>query len=291
MTMAKPTTLTEMNTGEALYPVTLASLVRTADGGNVDEGLAKAGRALFIELWKEACAYYERVFKVSVGRYDPSLAKPFVMNRIEMNFQEAWLVYELSFRNALSLSSTVTTGTSPTPMASGAFLYYRMAGLRTVFPVTAYRAGGRGLSCHAMFAYSSIESFRAIRFTDYEVYSSTFAGCAALHTVVFTKSTSKRKFTSTFGRCRSLVTVEIANLCEDISFADSPLLSRESISYMVAHRHGEDPFTMTVHPDVYAKLTGDTTNAAAAALTEEEAAAWQQVIATAAEKNITFATI
>ena len=280
-----------MNTGEALYPMTLASLVRTADGGDVEDALGKAGRELFIDMWKEACAYYERVFKVSVGRYDPSLAKPFVLNRIEMNFQEAWLVYELSFRNALSLSSTMTTSTSPTPMASGAYLYYKMAGLRTVFPVTAYRSGGHGLSCYAMFAYSSIESFRAIRFTDYEVYSSTFAGCAALHTVIFTKSAVKRKFTSTFAGCRALVRVEIANLCEDISFADSPLLSLDSISYMATHRCGTDPFTITVHPYVYAKLTGDTSYAAAAELTKEELAQWAQILAYAAEKNITFATI
>ena len=48
--------------------------------------------------------------------------------------------------------------------------------------------------------------------------------------------------------------------------------------------------TVTVHPDVYAKLTGDTTNAAAAALTADELARWQEVLAEAAEKQITFAT-
>lgn len=40
--------------------------------------------------------------------------------------------------------------------------------------------------------------------------------------------------------------------------------------------------------DIYAKLTGDTTNAAAAALTEEELAKWMALIPLAAEKNISF---
>ena len=47
--------------------------------------------------------------------------------------------------------------------------------------------------------------------------------------------------------------------------------------------------TVTVHPDVYAKLTGDTTNAAAAALTEDELAQWMAIMVTAGEKGIVFA--
>lgn len=47
--------------------------------------------------------------------------------------------------------------------------------------------------------------------------------------------------------------------------------------------------TVTVHKDVYAKLTGDTTNAAAAALTEEELAQWMAIMVTAGEKGIVFA--
>ena len=49
--------------------------------------------------------------------------------------------------------------------------------------------------------------------------------------------------------------------------------------------------TVTVHKDVYAKLTGDTTNEAAAALTEEELAQWMAITEAAAAKNISFATV
>lgn len=62
-----------------------------------------------------------------------------------------------------------------------------------------------------------------------------------------------------------------------------------SVNYLVANAANTSTITITVHADVYAKLTGDTTNAAAAALTEEEAAAWRQVLADANAKNISFA--
>ena len=48
--------------------------------------------------------------------------------------------------------------------------------------------------------------------------------------------------------------------------------------------------TITLHPNVYAKLTGDTTNPAAAALTPQELAQWMEVLTDAVDKNITFAT-
>lgn len=58
--------------------------------------------------------------------------------------------------------------------------------------------------------------------------------------------------------------------------------------YWVENSTATAPVTWTVPSTVYAKLTGDTTNAAAAALTEEELAEWMQLIPLAAEKNITF---
>ena len=68
-------------------------------------------------------------------------------------------------------------------------------------------------------------------------------------------------------------------------------LSLTSMQYLVANAsNGTKVITITVHPDVYAKLTGDTTNAAAAALTADELAQWQEVLGQAVAKNISFAT-
>lgn len=67
-------------------------------------------------------------------------------------------------------------------------------------------------------------------------------------------------------------------------------IRRDCLAFMVQNSANTTSITITVHPDVYAKLTGDTDNAAAAVLTSEELEAWQQVLADAADKNILFAT-
>lgn len=90
---------------------------------------------------------------------------------------------------------------------------------------------------------------------------------------------------------KKLQTIKLSGLKISISFGEQPLLSRESLEFIVARRGNvSKPITITVHPDVYAKLTGDTTNEAAAALTAEELAAWQQILTDAVAKNISFAT-
>ncbi len=75
-----------------------------------------------------------------------------------------------------------------------------------------------------------------------------------------------------------------------LSFVSCPLLSLDSIDYMIKNAANTGAITLTFHPDVYAKLTGDTTNAAAAALTEEELAQWMAIMVTAGEKGIVFAS-
>lgn len=70
----------------------------------------------------------------------------------------------------------------------------------------------------------------------------------------------------------------------------SPLLTLDTMQYLVTNANNTTPITVTVHPDVFAKLTGDTTNAAAAALTGDELAQWTALATTANSKNISFAT-
>lgn len=95
---------------------------------------------------------------------------------------------------------------------------------------------------------------------------------------------------SAFSNSNALEEVRIYKLRYNISFVSCPLLSLDSIRYMVTNSANTSAITITVHPDVYAKLTGDTTNAAAAALPSDVLAQWQQVLADAMAKNISFAT-
>ena len=122
--------------------------------------------------------------------------------------------------------------------------------------------------------------------------TSMFQQCTALEevygnmTMLYSAATS----TNMFQGCKALREVRLYSTKINFSVADSPLLSLASFQYMLTRRNNGTAITITVHPDCYAKMTGDTSNAAAASLTEEEAAQWQQLLADAVAKNITFAT-
>lgn len=94
-----------------------------------------------------------------------------------------------------------------------------------------------------------------------------------------------------FKGCSALENVYVAKLCWSISFENSPLITLESLLKTIADSYNTEAITITVHPDVYAKLTGDTTNDAAGALSEEELAEWAAVMTAAVNKNIAFATV
>ena len=91
---------------------------------------------------------------------------------------------------------------------------------------------------------------------------------------------------NSFFQCRSLEDVRIrGGQGTTLNMKHCPKLSKFSIKYMIDN---SPSFTLAVHADVMAKLTGDTTNAAAAALSAEELAEWMALVPLAAEKNIVF---
>lgn len=81
-----------------------------------------------------------------------------------------------------------------------------------------------------------------------------------------------------FAQCLALKDVKISGLLINIYLGDSPLLTQESISYLVENADNTSAITVQVHPDVYAKLT-DSSN------TE-----WYAVNTAAQAKQISFAT-
>ena len=88
----------------------------------------------------------------------------------------------------------------------------------------------------------------------------------------------------------ALVTLDISNLKISLDLSRCPLIDLTSWQGLVTRAANTDVITVTVHPDVYAKLSGDTTNAAAAALSADELAQWQALVATASARKISFAS-
>lgn len=84
--------------------------------------------------------------------------------------------------------------------------------------------------------------------------------------------------TSAFDQCLELQDVKLYGLLTNISFAYSPLISIESLQYLITNAANASPITVTVHADVYAKIQ------------DEGQVDWHALIETAAAKQITFAT-
>lgn len=72
--------------------------------------------------------------------------------------------------------------------------------------------------------------------------------------------------------------VRIINCRINPNLRKSAKISLDSLIYLVDHAKEGASFNITVHPDVYAKLTDETN------------APWHQLLISAAEKNINFAT-
>ena len=136
---------------------------------------------------------------------------------------------------------------------------------------------------------SFIEVF-AFRFKDSEVVYPTglqyaFRNMVKLKKIIgiidcinIKNSNSRLSFTDTFSNCPILENVLIKSLPLDISFKDSPLLSLESLRYLINNAANTSPITVTVHADVYDKIQ------------DEGQVDWHALIETAAAKQITFAT-
>lgn len=78
--------------------------------------------------------------------------------------------------------------------------------------------------------------------------------------------------------CALLEDIQIANLKISFSFKYSPLISLESLRFIINNAANTSAITVTVHADVYAKIQ------------DEMNTDWHALLAAAQEKQITFAT-
>lgn len=63
------------------------------------------------------------------------------------------------------------------------------------------------------------------------------------------------RYTNMFTQCPLLESVEIWLLNRNLGFPNSPLLSKESLLFMINNCASNASFTITLHPDVYAKCS------------------------------------
>ena len=217
---------TDANNNSVKVPLgqTLQQMVEQTDA---------AKRQLFNDTWDVLVGTY--------GRYDPATAPdaehPYLLNGL-------WL----SYREAIAIVAYANTPIDDVPYA------FMRAKARTLIPPQAEGSGWTGNAVWKMtFVASAIEE---LVFTSepYVTLDNTFHSCEKLKTIKTPLHLSSVT-SGTFTRCAALEEISIADLHSDISFADSPLLSMTSVSYMVEHATGTSAITITLHPDAYARVT------------------------------------
>lgn len=105
-----------------------------------------------------------------------------------------------------------------------------------------------------------------------------FYGCRQLVTIVGGVTFENALYNAAFTACKSLQNVKFQQLRYNVDLKDSPLLTLESFQYLVENATNTSAITVTVHADVYAKLT------------DPQQADWYAVNTAAQGKHISFAT-
>lgn len=323
--MAKTTTLKERGTGAVLYPQTIPSQVIFPDGTDLDdalesqsnvtgvptenlieaieptlvtealrkvpqsltteeqaqvkENLGISKKELFIDMWR---AVYPRTHEQKWIGYNEETDKFFITPTFgghkigfdDITYEEALKIYcrlgVSAYMETPYISGALRINLPPfnywnpfsidNPLHNSFYMEYLILGLSDTSYVGGCKSMQRNLALKGILGTIVIQDSNK---------NFIMSECPMLRYVAF----------SFQGNAAITVTLSGSPLL-DISCFLLTLSQTSSTTYPSA--------TITVHPDVYAKLTGDTTNAAAAALTQEELAQWMQIVTDAAAKNITF---
>lgn len=235
-----------------------------------------AKRAVFNDMFNLAAG--------SDGGYKPSEApdpaKPYLLNTLWLSYEEAVKIYAINGADAGRYQPNISRRYSPyhhAPLADS---------VRTLFKVCGYTTD------YGMF-------FGATKLEVVNVNISgnltwVFRGNSKLKTVLGTVEIYAVKSGDTLiWDCALLEDVNLKGLRYNIRMLGCPKLSLATMQYLVDNAStaitAEKPVVVTVHADVFAKLTGDMTNEAAAALTDDEKTAWAAVLTAATSKYISFA--
>lgn len=256
------------------------------DGAMVD-AIAEAKKALFIDEWNTAWS------NGNLGKYDPANAPDsthvFLGNDVWLTYEEAQVTMAWAWKG-IDICA-----------------YDNVPNLRTnLFLTCPLNTFDRGYSpTRPLIRTDTLEVLRVSREEIYGLifkvdrvsnYYNLIVSAKNLHSIVGVFNLNNFNRPLLINYAPKLTAIKLKNICAYVQIKDSPLLSLESVKYMAdnaidnSDNSVSNPISVAVHADVFAKLTGDTTNAAAAALTEEELAQWGDVMATMASKGIAFAT-
>lgn len=245
--MAKETILNERGTGETLYPRTHASLVMTSSGASVDEALeGKAEKEAVYKVFDDAWTADGGTVVESGVSYG--------LNGLTLTLAEAIEVEKLAVRSRTDVTGRLDNTKVRTNIVRFQSAYYITIGIS---------AFARGSDAEVLRLAPGDSAW--VSSTD-----SAFTGCRKLRSILTTlvdlnESSAMYWWRQAFKNCVALEDVKILGLKGPVSFGDSPLLKLDSLQYIVKGVYAEATgVVITVHPDVYARVTDEIFEAAAA---------------------------
>lgn len=257
--------------GESLYPPTMSGLVNRPGGGTVEEALAALGSG---EALRPLYIARGAVYNEETGFYE--------LNGLTDITEEEMLAI---------FAHTAMYGYGGQNVFSRCMGYYDK--VRTNFPPLGY-----GIRMEIIFPFGEGRSFETLNLIPLFEYRRS--GLESLkypmdvHNGHSTVLTSCGKLRRVYGKiqlntsfkgsictnCNVLTDIRVNGLYTSINFCvNSPSLSLESVSYLVENAVNTSAITVTVHPDVLAKLQDS-----------EGHPEWHALMQQAAEKQISFAT-
>lgn len=226
----------------------------------------KGSRKMFDEMFKDAVGGYG---DIDHTHYEDGVNKPYYLNELWLTDKEAVAVYKY-----------LIVGYKGYP-ATKSFVRPKVKTF-TIWLDCASTAGATDFTLVTGHSHD-LKTFRiADSGTSKYVVANAFSvvNCFELKSLLGVIDVLHIKNTFTpFTNCPKLEEVAFRRLSSSINLSGLPLLSLASVNYLVENAANTSTITITVHPDVYEKLT-DTNN------TE-----WYAQLTAAAAKNISFATI
>lgn len=255
--------------------------VSAGEEGEVTLSLTERAKIQWLaERWNSICKIPQGNNSTwhTYGEYDEATGK-FRHGRVYLTASQALRVVEMHHRIEYANSSGIFNSAWYLPVMPGIYTdrnYYFDMGIAFSYC--------RGLQSVSVGGYSGVLMLGACNMM--------FIGCTNLIEILgVIDMSSGSNCTDMFKNCPKLEEVNLKGLKTSISFSDSPLLMLQSVQYMVNNASLTTAITITVHPNVYAKITGDTSNEAYSSLSDEDKSAWTSILQTALNKNISFATI
>lgn len=232
-------------------------------GETYADAVEEAKFKVFIDLWNAACG--------TCGKYNAETGFFELNGLTDITYEQANEIYAAGrLRSAYNNNDNAN------------IFFYANKKIRTHLPE--YQTTELNYQIKAPYSFMGCQEIEVINCSSLNPLTLCFFGCKKVHiiTVLFPAGANGGENNNIYYECKKLENLHCSKTLKgvNVNLQWSPLLTYESVKGIVdTATSTTGDFTVTVHPDVYAKLT------------DESNTEWHKVLTDAAAKNISFATV